>query len=156
MELDPQFTVAIEQLARMHTHCKWRVTTHGYDRYPYLREHFQKHGEIIVASDYSSKTVYGSAPINHAFRAWHDYIHVKHDLPFTPEGEFRVFTIQGEQLMNYLDYSQQAFKFYEYLYIEIVGQFLYKERHKEFPNDQLQFALNWLTRGRDFAIRTKT
>src|SRR6266404_5349587 len=44
----------------------------------------QSLGSLVVWSGASEGTIYGDAKVNHAFRAWHDSLHLKLNATFTP------------------------------------------------------------------------
>lgn len=102
---------------------------------------------ILVWSGASDCTIFGDPKVNHAFRAWHDWVHVHYDLPFTPEGEHTVMLIQQRQCdtMGALIFTpDQIQQFWRILEAEIDGQVEHYEKHKEFIADQRTFCQNYM------------
>lgn len=83
------------------------------------------------------RTIYSSPTVNHAFRAWHDMLHVAFGAELNDEGERIVcaesIMILARQAGIVLD-DLRAIRF------EIVGQLDYAARHDgQFPDDQAAF-----------------
>lgn len=85
-------------------------------------------------------TIFGNKDTNLAFRAWHDAIHIQHDLPFTLKGELEVYNIMQSQLHHNYYFEKLL------LYADIVGQSLYYEKHNAFPDNQRNFVIDFLTK----------
>lgn len=93
---------------------------------------------LIVWSGASQDTIYGDASVNHAFRAWHDSIHIKQCLPFTLEGEAAVARIQANEIGG---------QYADIILAEIDAQAQYFSLHGKFPEHQLNFMLKVLSKG---------
>jgi hypothetical protein len=91
---------------------------------------------LVVWAGASDSTIYGDPSVNHAFRAWHDSLHLKLNAPFTLEGE-RLVAIEQARLVG-------SDTMGNILIGEIVGQAEYFAKHGEFPANQVEFMLNWL------------
>lgn len=105
-----------------------------------ITEFYKSKGVLGVSDIGCENTIFGNKNINLAFRAWHDSIHIKHNLPFTLEGELAVFNeIQSQLHCNY--YFEKLL-----LYGDIIGQTLYYEKYKVFPDNQRDFVIDFLTK----------
>lgn len=91
---------------------------------------------LVVWDGASTNTIYGAETVNHAFRAWHDKLHLELNAPFTLEGE-KLVAMEQARLIR----SDAMGKI---LIGEIVGQAEYFAKHGEFPTDQVKFMLNYL------------
>ena len=94
---------------------------------------------LVVWSGASDNTIYGSNIVNHAFRAWHDSLHLKLQADFTLEGEIRVATEQA-RILN-------ADNLGRIILAEVQDQALYLAKHGSFPINQLEFMIQYLSKG---------
>lgn len=101
-------------------------------------------GHITVWTGGSDRTVYGSPHVNHAFRAWHDSLHITLLADFTLTGERKVALAQAEACERPEDAAL--------LLADVLGQAEYYVRHGAFPEDQIAFVASYL-RDRDAALR---
>ena len=92
-------------------------------------------GALIVWSGASEDTIYGSAAVNHMFRAWHDSLHLKLGADFSLAGETIVGLEQARILGGGLGDIVMA---------EVVGQVEYLLKYGTFPVDQKQFVISYL------------
>ncbi len=102
------------------------------DTYESLARHS---GIMVVWSGGSDNTIYGDARVNHAFRAWHDALHIKLNVGFDLQGETRVALEQARILGG---------PWAEIIMAEVVGQAEYFAKHGEFPKNQVEFIVNYL------------
>lgn len=112
-----------------------------------VKRHYRKTGRIVVWTGESDNTVFGDPQVNHAFRAWHDYVHVNFDLPFTEAGEHTVMQIQQRQvdtLGGYAFTAQEKKLFWDLLECEIDGQIKEFVRTGDFVKDQRAFAQKYM------------
>lgn len=93
---------------------------------------------LVVWAGASEGTIYGCPTVNHAFRAWHDSLHLKLNAPFTLEGEARVAREQARILGGDVHGAV--------ILGEIVGQAEHFAKFGEFPTDQMAFMLQYLKR----------
>jgi hypothetical protein len=104
-------------------------------------------GNLLVWSGASDNTIFGDAQVNYMFRAWHDFIHIKHQLPFTQQGEHEVMLIQQQNVMAMEDLSDDEKRFVcLILEAEVDGQIEELKQTGKFVEDQVQFTLNYLNR----------
>jgi hypothetical protein len=111
-----------------------------------VRRWYNATGRIMVWTGESEQTIFGAPHINHAFRAWHDYVHVVFGLPFTPQGEHLVMKIQQRQVLTLgsMFTAEEQALFLKLLECEIDAQVQYYETHGEFVKDQRAFAERWM------------
>lgn len=96
----------------------------------------QASGSLVVWAGASDSTIYGDPKVNHAFRAWHDSIHLKLNSPFTLQGE-RIVALEqarliGSETMGHL------------IVAEVIGQAEYNLETGLFPIDQKAFVIAYL------------
>lgn len=91
---------------------------------------------LVVWAGASDSTIYGDAKVNHAFRAWHDSLHLKLNAPFTLAGETLV-ALEQARLIGSDTYGKIILG-------EVVGQAEYHTKHGKFPVDQMEFMINYL------------
>lgn len=103
-----------------------------------LKEQWKKNGQIEIWTGTSDNTIFGDPQINHFFRAWHDYIHIKYNQSFNFGGESTVATIQCSQLPTDWIFER------ELITAEVFGQNQYYRIHREYVVDQRQFCYDYL------------
>lgn len=94
----------------------------------------QSIASIVVWSGASDLTVFGDPSVNHAFRAWHDSLHIHMQAPFNLQGETLVAKEQARILSTYGD------TYGDIIMIEVVGQAQYLQETGGFPVDQEAFT----------------
>jgi hypothetical protein len=112
-----------------------------------VKRHHRKTGRIMVWTGESEQSIFGQASVNHAFRAWHDYVHVLYDLPFTKAGEHRVMRIQQthvDTLGGFEFTPEEKNLFYKLLECEVDGQLEHLIKTGEFVKDQRAFATTYM------------
>lgn len=111
-------------------------------------EYYRRTGRVCVSDAFCDRTIFARSDTNIAFRAWHDWHHIRLQAPFNREGEAMVATAQlGDclRLMPADRWLQSA----RVLECEILGQFDYQAETGRFPDDQRAFtreyfsARNW-------------
>jgi len=91
----------------------------------------QNSSSLVVWAGASDSTIFGDKSVNWAFRAWHDYLHLKLNAEFNEKGETIVAIEQARQLRN----DAQG----RIITIEVIEQLNYFNKHGHFPVDQLKF-----------------
>ncbi len=95
--------------------------------------------KVCVWTGASDDTIYSSPDFNHVFRAWHDYHHIKHQFPFTEEGE-RLTMLEQVKDIEALCLPDDVTDYYiKLLNFEVMGQVEYHKEKGYFPDNQLQF-----------------
>lgn len=94
-------------------------------------------------------TIFSSPAVNHAFRAWHDSLHLAHGLGFDKAGEYGTAGLHAEAAAaaGLSPEDQRA------LIFEVVGQFEYAAVRGEFPADQALFIARCFAHGIRGAVR---
>jgi hypothetical protein len=88
-----------------------------------------------VSNQFCQDTIYSEPAINMAFRAWHDSLHLQHNVGFDLVGELevaRLHQIAGVKA-GLSDVLLQV------LWLDTAGQNLYEVEHGMFPRDQKAF-----------------
>lgn len=114
-----------------------------------LTAYVEKHKAIRVSDENSGDTIYGYADVNYAARAWHDWTHWKHQIPFTPEGEKLTYERQLVDMMAVYGVDANSLRWAQMLYADIVGQTEYFERWGVYATQQRAFNLAYLASPRD-------
>lgn len=109
-----------------------------------IKDHVEKTGRMKVSDEFGDTSIYGDKEVNCAFRAWHDFHHLRGNHEFTPEGEYQVAVAQCKDISKVYGYTAQAREFMSYIKADVVGQVEYFERYGEFPQDQKAFVLAWM------------
>lgn len=94
-------------------------------------------------------TIYGAPEYNYMFRAWHDSLHLRHDLDFSVKGELRTALRHQTALMQVgapVD-VRRAF------WADTAGQVQYNEITGEFPTNQVNFVRLYLGIGKDALLK---
>lgn len=140
--LDPSFNAVVRDMAGQHAPA-WRAADDV--SFEQLKERTLRDGYITVWTGASDRTIFGSAHVNHAFRAWHDAAHLAGDHPFTPEGERAAAALQCAQLVEAYGDTPAVRHWCAIVDCEVNGQVEYAALHGgEFPADQLAFAKAYL------------
>lgn len=111
--------------------------------------HYKRTGRILVWSGASDRSIFGCPEHNWAFRAWHDWHHIKWQMPFTPDGEALVAAEQYSDLVDIYGIRDERLSHWAAIIdAEVNGQIAYSLNHGgEFPTDQLAFARYYLKHG---------
>ena len=119
--------------------------------YEELMEHYDSlvtGDPIPVGSGGCEHSIYSRPEINQAWRAYHDGIHMVHELDFSLEDEEQVCEIQIEHMrLCSKDYGTFTSEDYAAVRADIIGQAMYYARYKKYVNDQARFVASCLDRG---------
>ena len=117
-------------------------------------------GELTISKCYCEGTIFGGAAANQDFRAWHDRLHLIHDLDTDSEAE-ELLAVKHIQAIDYaaalnphavwavaphLQWVKAA------VWAETYGQNVYYQRRENFPRDQARFSLLAIAHGIDRAV----
>lgn len=94
--------------------------------------------ELVIWNGESDNTIFQDEKINFAFRAWHDSLHLKTGLNFSPESEIELGRIQASKIGS----SIVA----DLVYCEVSGQAEYYKKNGVFVQDQVLFTKEYLKR----------
>jgi hypothetical protein len=120
------------------------VSSDAPDTYEKLKAHLSAGKRMVVWSGGSEATIYGHRNVNFAFRAWHDFCHWRGGYDFTLEGEIAACEMQCQHLYKFYSDGERVRGWCLLLRAEIVGQGLFFQRHKRFPEDQRSFVAAYL------------
>lgn len=99
-----------------------------------------KYGEPMPVFDGGcDQTIYSQPYINHAFRAWHDMIHLKNGLSFQPEDEAKTAFIHMAACDNVADALT--------IFADVYGQVLFYQKTGQFVENQSQFVGQFIKKG---------
>lgn len=85
-------------------------------------------------------SIYGSPEVNHAFRAWHDSMHVELGAEFDDVGEHTI-AVKGYHRLIAEGVSREDASA---VFADVWGQYEYEQRHGVFPHDQAAFVAAYL------------
>lgn len=102
---------------------------------------------MLVYDGGSECTIYGDDEVNYAFRAWHDWTHWAHKLPFDLTGETLTWHRQVNHLILWYGDCPTVDRWSRILHAEIVGQALHYQIHGAYVGDQIGFVRCCLARG---------
>lgn len=68
----------------------WEASDHAPGTVADLLRSYRETGRIVVWSGASERTLWGDPSLNHAFRAWHDWCHVRSGLGFDAASEVKL------------------------------------------------------------------
>lgn len=142
--LSRAFNVATLQIAARLFPCGFDVRADAPDSLERLVSETAATGRLAVWSGASEQTIFGDPEVNWAFRAWHDWHHYRHRLPFTPEGEREAAAGQQRDIRALYGRGPTADHFCALVEAEVVGQLHHQQRHGAFPEDQAGFVAAYL------------
>jgi hypothetical protein len=89
-------------------------------------------------------TIFDSHHTIHCYRAWHDTLHIKHDLPFGGDSEFLLAAIQETEALEMGICPRDAFL----IKVDLICHIEHYNRHKRHPEYQARLILNYLNNGK--------
>jgi len=98
---------------------------------------FNTTGKIHIWTGCSEGTIFGSEEINHKFRAWHDFTHIKNNLGYSQTEEAIVSDIQKNELPKNWIFEKDL------IHAEIVGQAHFNFLNNSFLNNQRKFTIEY-------------
>jgi len=101
-----------------------------------------KTATLTVWTGASQGTVWGLESSNWHFRAWHDSIHLRHQFDFSKSGELKATEVQCVEASRLVGDS-----FASIIEAEVKGQVEHFEKFGRFPENQLEFILEYLRTG---------
>ena len=147
--LDEAFERATLEIAHSLWPKGWRVWPAEFKSVGELTAYYNANGRIAVSSLHCDKTVFSTPEVNHAFRAWHDWHHIRLNAGFDRDGEMAVHAAMRFDLTKWA-LKGGAFSVWEMpvpyalLQCENIGQLDYWERFGVPPDDQRTFACGYL------------
>lgn len=105
-------------------------------------------GPLPVFDGGCDETIYSRPEVNHAFRAWHDSLHLLHGAAFDLEGE-RALALEHDRLAEAAGLGLED---RNALWCDLLGQAVYAANHDgAFPEDQAAFVFAAMRDGIDAA-----
>lgn len=115
-----------------------------------IYQYYRDEGRVLVWTGASDNTIFGDPSVNHAFRAWHDYIHITKGFAFNVQGERLAYLEHCKQIDLYLSHRfnrLDRLHMFRMLDIEVNYQACHMQMWGEFPVDQRAFMKQHLTIG---------
>ena len=141
--LDIHLNVAVMHMAHVVCPSGFEVSDDAPSTFAELISYIDAHRAIKVPSIASEKTIYADREVNYCFRAWHDWCHWRGRHDFSLAGETAVWKMQCDHLRLLYGDSEMTRDWCRILYVEIVVQWLFREKHGAFPEDQMAFTRNY-------------
>ena len=139
--LDETFERATLEIARSLWPKGWHVSPKAPTTLTALVAFNKATGYTLVSSLHSEKTVFSSPAVNYAFRAWHDWHHIRLNAEFDRTGELAVHVSMRIDLGRIGIECERVLALLE---CENIGQLDYWERFGNPPDDQRAFACGYL------------
>lgn len=118
------------------------VSADAPDTFEGLQAHYAATGRVLVWNGASGQTIFSTPEANYAFRAWHDFTHLKFHTNFTLTGEAQTCDAQIADMLETV--GRWTWILAPILQAEIVGQALYEAKHGKFPVNQRAFTVAYL------------
>ena len=111
--------------------------------------YYEANGFLGISGEHSQNTIFPEPKDNWAFRAWHDFHHVKSQYPFTTQGEQCVMFAQQRdarqlRLSGLISWDELGMVL-DLIDCEVRGQAEYFEKMGKFPADQIGFTIDYLS-----------
>jgi len=111
-------------------------------------------GRMLVSGEHCETTIFADPHVNHCFRAWHDWCHWNGQHEFNDDGEYKVFLMQTQHIVQCFGDTVRGDQFYntgltgfmiKILAAEVMGNIGYQAKHDgEFPTNQRAFVEAYL------------
>lgn len=140
--VDKALNAAIFRMAHILMPAGYDVSEQAPNSFEELAAHYKKTKRILVWSGASDNTIFGDEEVNWAFRAWHDWVHLTQNFPFTTAGEAAACHFQIAQLKKVYGDSQETERWAAIIIAEVKEQTEYFEHTGNFVDDQRAFNLH--------------
>jgi hypothetical protein len=97
-------------------------------------------GKLVVWGGGSDTSIYACPEHNAAFRAWHDSVHWRHQLPMNFAGEAATVYVQIKHLLTQYGLETETEDWAALLLCEVIGQNLTYIQTGEYPADQRAYT----------------
>lgn len=153
--LDMGFNIATMTIARRLMPMGWDSGHDAPKTFEELHKHFNRTNRIKVYDGACENTIFDCAEHNMAFRAWHDYHHLRLNAPFTLQGELEVMRAQQNDLIRLYGtpgapmnaQPERVKRWCDIIEAEVKGQVEFYQEHGYFVRNQMQFVRKYLTKG---------
>jgi len=99
----------------------YNVRPNAPNTYDECCEEFRTTGQISIWDGDYTNTGFGDTETWRNFRAWHDFVHVRHQFPFDMPGEYAAATFQSFQIYKILGRDDIAIDAVAQLWAELIG-----------------------------------
>jgi hypothetical protein len=121
----------------------YEVAENAPDTFEGIKEHYENTGKLLVWNGASDNTIFSNPQSNYAFRAWHDFCHIKANADFTPSGERDTMLLQIRMVMDCEHLSKRAKDICtKILQVEVLSQLQHALQFGDFPENQRHFAID--------------
>ena len=103
---------------------------------------YKESGVMQISNEFCENTIFGSAEVNIAFRAWHDSVHLELNEDFDYMSEARVAFAQCAELPADWYFERQL------IMVEVIAQAAYHQKTGNFVANQRQFTIECLENGK--------
>lgn len=110
---------------------------------------------IPVQSEGCEFSIYSQESINQAWRAYHDGIHLLHQLNFSLDDEVETCEVQVRHMQEYANEYGFTDEDYAAVRADVIGQAMYYDKYKEFVRDQAAFVQSCLDNGVMATLETR-
>lgn len=142
--IDPTFNDAVWHMAYAVLSGGWNTSDNGPSTLAKLKTvNAANNGRMVVSSQQCARTIFAHEGTNIAFRAWHDWCHLALDAEFNLAGETEVCFLQAAQFIALYGVKRSHY-WRRLLRAEVIGQAAYRAATGEFPDDQVQFDLEYM------------
>jgi hypothetical protein len=141
--LDSEFNAFVLRMAES---IPYVLVDWDYASFEDMAADYKSRGHLCINTANSDGTIFGDPAINWAFRAWHDWAHIRGNFPFTEQGERDAAFTQVCDVFKALGHTVDAVRFAAIIDCEVNGQVQYYLAHNAFPPDQMVFAKEYLCR----------
>lgn len=119
--LNEAFNWAVNVIADKIFPFGYNIRPNAPNTYDECCEEFRLTGQISIWSGDFDNTGFGDTETWQNFRAWHDFVHVRHQFPFTMPGEYAAATVQSFQLFKLLGRDETSIDAVAQLWAELIG-----------------------------------
>lgn len=119
-----------------------KKTTNNFETF---KAQHMRDGYMIISEEGCEDTIFTSPLENIKARVFHDMLHLAYDLGFTASEELKISAIQGELIYTHVcsKYGVERAKLAQLVMeLDIGGQVIYYDLHREFVSNQQQFVFN--------------
>lgn len=119
--LNPHLNWAVNVIAAKTFPFGYDVRPNAPNTYDECCAEFRTTGKISIWDGDFSNTGFGDTETWRNFRAWHDYVHVRHGFPFTMPGEYGAATFQSFQVYSLLGRDDNAIDAVAQVWAELIA-----------------------------------
>jgi len=107
-----------------------------------LTAYANEHGRLGIATEDSDGTIFDCADTNVHLRAWHDSVHLRHQLGFTVAGEAAAVYVQVAQVYHLYGFNEQTVRWAQLLLADILGLVINFKKTGRYPMNKRNGCVN--------------